>query len=305
MVIVHPNHLVALSIVPIVLEYLVSKELVHLAVGAPFVGLERVGALDHVHLVVHHWRQVLTAESVVVPLLEVGIEKKDDRVVLLEQQTLEPILLHQVRHVQLDASHVRDPRRQAHAGHVDATLVIPLDVVAVARPLHAEWQMVGDDDHVVRTVQDRRLLGEHVARMKEMWRNLRFRQVANWTRQGVISEIAAPRWLLQVNWSNVAHKDSQSSLMCDGLLTRAGTSRTFRAWVAFISASEGRSEGQGGSRMVRKGHFGMGEEQVCVCVNFKTGQHRTAALKQARPRGGGAYMTTGKNRATGQQAGRR
>ena len=168
MVVVHPDHLVALAIVPIVLEHLVSKELVHLAVGAPFVGLERVGALDHVHLVVHHWRQVLTAESVVVPLLEVGIEKKDDRVVLLEQQTLEPILLHLVRHVQLDASHVRDPRRQAHAGHVDATLVIPLDVVAVARPLHAEWQMVGDDDHVVRTVQDRRLLGEHVARMKEM-----------------------------------------------------------------------------------------------------------------------------------------
>ena len=25
---------------------------------------------------------------------------------------------------------------------------------------------------------------------------------------------------------------------------------------------------------------------VCVCVNFKTGRHRTAALKRARPRGG-------------------
>ena len=26
---------------------------------------------------------------------------------------------------------------------------------------------------------------------------------------------------------------------------------------------------------------------VCVCVNFKTGRHRTAALKRARPRPGG------------------
>jgi len=38
---------------------------------------------------------------------------------------------------------------------------------------------------------------------------------------------------------------------------------------------------------------------VCVCLKIKTGPHSTEALMQARPPGGGAYMTIGKRPASG------
>ena len=52
------------------------------------------------------------------------------------------------------------------------------------------------------------------------------------------------------------------------------------AWKGKVQPYIGVNQGAlaGSSAMVLK--------LVCVCVNFKTGRHRTAALKRARPRGG-------------------
>ena len=91
---------------------------------------------------------------------------------------------------------------------------------------------------------------------------------------------------------------------------RPGSSRASPASSSTRLGGSGRCSSRGGNgrRRLRRGRWrsrrrwvpwrvrsrvGVAEPEVmwrevclCVCVNFKTGRHRTAALKRARPRGG-------------------
>ena len=80
-------------------HHLGGKELVYHAVRAPLVGLEGIDVLHHVHLVVHHRRQVEAAEAVVELIAELALEKDHDAVILLEEQLLERLLLRHIGHI--------------------------------------------------------------------------------------------------------------------------------------------------------------------------------------------------------------